>query len=277
MISYSVDLYERFSIPRPAGENVGGRLDVLIPRKRANSLAPGLLVLPGGAYHGIAEHEGAPVAMEFMRYGYHGYVLTYSVAPQFYPTQLLEAAMAMLYIRETAKEFGTDPQHVAAVGFSAGGHLCATLASVATNRDVRAILGDRTDDAAPNAVILSYGVVSYDGGKTHMGTFKNISGNNPDRFEELDPVRMLTPTSAPAFLWHTRRDQGVPFRNSVNYALACDELGIPCELHIYDHGCHGISLANPATAGKNAEESAATWPELAEKWLRNMLGFALQL
>ena len=155
--------------------------------------------------------------------------------------------------------------------------LLCLLASVATNRDVRAILGDRTDDAAPNAVILSYGVVSYDGGKTHMGTFKNISGNNPDRFEELDPVRMLTPTSAPAFLWHTRRDQGVPFRNSVNYALACDELGIPCELHIYDHGCHGISLANPATAGKNAEESAATWPELAEKWLRNMLGFALQL
>lgn len=276
MIIQTVDLYDYFGIPRPLGEKVGGKLDVIIPRKRITSRAPGMLVLPGGGYHGVAEHEGFPIAAEWIHYGYHAYVLTYSVAPQVYPSQLLEASLAMLYIRQTADDFGTDVDHVAAVGFSAGAHLCATLASVKTNAEIRAILGEKTDDAAPNAVILSYGVVSYDGGKTHMGSFKNLSGNRPELFEYLDPVRMLTASSAPAFLWHTRRDQAVPFRNSVNYALACDELGIPCELHIYDRGYHGLGLATPSAAGVGAEESAATWPMLAEAWLRNILGFRLR-
>lgn len=275
MIIKTIDLYDYYGMPRPTGEKVGGRLDVYVPRKRQTTRAPGMLILPGGAYHGIAEHEGAPIAMEWMRYGYHCFVLTYSVAPQVYPTQLLEASLAMRYIRETEEEYGTDPAHVAAVGFSAGAHLTATLASVATNREIREILGEKAELAIPNAVVLSYGVVSYDAGITHMGTFKNLTGNRPELFEYVDPVRMLTSASAPAFLWHTRRDQGVPFRNSVNYALRCDELGIPCELHVYDRGFHGLGLATPAAVGDGAEESAATWPMLAEAWLRNILGFRI--
>ena len=98
--------------------------------KGGEKLRPAMLVLPGGGYKGCSTPiEGIPIAMEFYQRGYNAYVLEYSCDPARFPTQLVQAATAMDTIRRRAEICNTDSSSVFAVGFSAGGHLCGTLAN----------------------------------------------------------------------------------------------------------------------------------------------------
>ena len=281
MIVERIDLYKHFGLKR-TGQEQGYLTTYARPlhsEEPQNKLRPAMLVVPGGGYMIVSNREKECVALEFLRQGYNCFTLDYSVSPCCYPTQLLEAAMAMLYIKETAPDFATDNSHVAVIGFSAGAHLAAMLSNVSANKDIDKLLGGRAKDAQPNAAVLCYGVVSYDKSNTHISTFNVVSNNGKVDVNKVDPTLLVTDKTAPAFLWHTADDDVVPFTNSVNYAMALHKHGVPFELHVFQSGVHGLSLATEETIGHGRNEtnpSAQQWVQLALNWLSQKQGFGIK-
>ena len=199
---YTIDLYEYFKMQKPEGAKAELKcyLRDNSVEINPNRKSPAMLVLPGGGYAMVSDREGEPIALSFLSKGFASFVLTYSVAPIRYPNQLVEAVMAMTYIRLNAEELAIDPNMVTAVGFSAGGHLCATLASIPDCEDVKKLFVSSVD-AKPNAVILSYPVITCNNAKGHVGSFLNLLGEeNKDEYSKLDITNLIDGKSAPAFI-----------------------------------------------------------------------------
>lgn len=278
MISEKIDLYAHFGIER--GENKGGYL-YAVCREQMGDLAkksrPAMLVVPGGGYCMVSAREGEPVAMRFLGEGYATFTLDYSVGCA-YPVPLIEGAMALVYIREQAERYSVDPQHVGAVGFSAGGHLTGMLATLFDAPAVREALGGRASLVRPDAVILCYAVLTTGVG-SHGPTAHVISGGDKALRERLSLERRITADSSPAFIWHTVEDEAVPVENSLLYAAACREHGVPFELHIFEKGWHGASVASleTETSQERVDALAHTraWIPLALAFLKGR-GFAVR-
>lgn len=230
-----------------------------------------MLVLPGGAYAFCSDRESEIIAIPFYERGYNAYVLKYPCAPTEFPAQLTVAAAAMHEIRSRAKTSKTDPKRVYAVGFSAGGHLCGSLANCPPD-----LAPVKKYDFKPNGVILSYPVIG--GEDTHIPTFDNLLGGKIGAKREkgtewLDLHTSVRDDNPPAFIWSTANDDAVPIANSLRMASAYAEKKIPFELHIYKKGPHGISVANEQVAQFNPEANNPTiagWVELADKFLRSL-------
>ena len=144
-----IDLYRHFSLKRESGS--GGYLDVYAPFEVAGikpKLRPAMLVIAGGAYTFISQRESAPVAVKYVANGYCAFVLDYSVNTA-YPVPLVEACMAVAYIRENASKYRVDKNLVAAIGFSAGGHLATMLANIYDEKKVFERLGNKTQNLTP--------------------------------------------------------------------------------------------------------------------------------
>ena len=139
------------------------------------------------------------------------------------------------------RQYEIAPDRVAALGFSAGGHLCGTLGTLFDSPEV-ADLGS-PEQLRPDALGLCYPVaVSW--GRTHEGSFDNLTGGDAALRQRLSLDRLVRPDMPPAFLWHTRNDNSVPCRNSLILAQAMEEAGVDFSLHIYREGKHGLSTAN---------------------------------
>lgn len=243
MITETVELYGYFSVNPP--ENAVGRLtcwvqqtseQVSSARKR-----PAVLILPGGGYSRTSPREAEPVALRFVAMGYAAFVLEYSCVPMGFPVSLREAAMAMIYIREQAERFEIDTHMVAAVGFSAGGHLCGTLGTMYDCREVADLAGP--ERIRPDALGLCY-PVAISWGRTHEGSFENISCGDQNLRARLSLDQLVRTDMPPVFLWHTRDDGSVPCRNSLVLASALEEAGVDFTLHLYRHGPHGLSTGD---------------------------------
>lgn len=243
MLQCSVDLYGHFGVAKPAG--AVGELECYIQHTdEAVSpcrLRPAVLILPGGGYQHVSGREGEPIALRYLALGYSAFVLDYSVAPHRFPTALQEAAMAMRFIRENCESLEVNPHAVAAIGFSAGGHLCGLLGTLYDDETVRKIAD--ADMIRPDALGLCYPVaVSW--GKTHDGSFENLCGADTGLRQRLSLDKLVRPDMPPVFLWHTRDDACVPCRNSLILANALQEQGVDFTLRVYRSGCHGLSTAN---------------------------------
>ena len=238
-----VDLYQYCALPKPEG--TVGRLTcwgMETPEKvSSRRRKPAILILPGGAYRWTSPREAEPVALRFAARGWAAFVLDYTCAPAAFPVQLREAAMAMRYIRENAARFEVAPRMVAAMGFSAGGHLCGTLGTMYDCPEVAEI--GTPEVLRPDALGLCY-PVAVAWGNTHEDSFENVSGGDPALRQRLSLDRLARPDMPPVFLWHTRDDQSVPVRNSLVLAAALEAAGVDFAMHIYRHGQHGLSTAD---------------------------------
>lgn len=272
-----VDLYEHFGIARPSG--AWGYLSCYIHdqtkefctgRKR-----PAIVVAPGGGYEFLSSREGEPIALYFLNKGFNAFVLKYSVAPIKYPAQLIEGAMAMAYIRSNATDLHVDADHVGMVGFSAGGHLTAMLATMYDSPIINNSLGKNASLARPNAVILSYPVVSSENTTAHMGSFNNLVGDDQQMRDYLSIEKRVDKNSVPAFIWCTVDDDIVPSANSMLLASAYHKAGVPFEFHMFESGVHGLALANrettivgsPWLGMHRIDQRLAGWIDLAHSWL----------
>lgn len=223
-----------------------------------------VLICPGGGYVNRAAHEAAPIAEAYREAGFHAFVVQYRVSPHLHPAPLLDVSRALRRIRRHASDWRVEPQHIAVCGFSAGGHLTASLGVHYGLDEINT--GDPLDaiSARPDALILSYAVIS---GKhfRHVGSFTNLLGPDPspEALALMSLEAHVTPDTPPAFLWHTADDAVVPVANSLCFAEALNEHRIPFELHIYPHGAHGLGLAPAAP-------HVATWMDLSVAWLRDM-------
>lgn len=241
------DVYSYFGRQRPP-EAGAGTLRVwaaATPEKVCvNRRRPGILILPGGGYRYTSPREAEPVALRFLALGYVPFVLDYSCAPCGYPTALREAAMAMRFIRENASRFEVNPQMVAAIGFSAGGHLCGCLGTLYDCADVSDIAPAET--VRPDALGLCYPVaVSW--GKTHDDSFAALTRGDDSLRSRLSLEKLARPDMPPVFLWHTRSDGSVNVRNSLILSQALQEQNVDFAMHIYRCGGHGLSTADHIT------------------------------
>ena len=223
---------------------------------------PCIVVYPGGGYSMRARHEGGPIAEFFNSRGMHAVVCEYRVAPNRHPAPLADAQRAIKILRANAEAWKIDPEKIVTLGFSAGGHLCAstiTLPDVTRER----IGADEIDKqcALPNGAILCYPVISVDTLYGHTGSGKNLLGEKYELEKEYFSLENRVSEKTPkAFLWHTSDDSCVNVKNSLIFGEKLRDAGIQFEMHIYPHGNHGLGLAEKF-------EDVSGWANLAADWV----------
>lgn len=234
---------------------------------------PAVLLCPGGAYRSVSPREAEPIALHLLNMYCNVFVLTYSVVPHKFPTQLREVAAAMELLHANAEAWSIDPEKIAIMGFSAGGHLAAHYSTAYDCPEVRAVF---PDSRPVQGSILCYPVISADSRYGHMGSFKNLTGEETPFSEEFvnkfSCDRLVTEKTPPAFLWHTASDQAAPVAGSLLYAQALAAYKIPLALHIYPHGPHGLSTVDWQTNStlQPGSDLAKTWLTELDAWLKNL-------
>ena len=233
-----------------------------------------MLVIPGGGYAEVSHQEGPPVAGWLNSLGISAAVLEYTVSDggPIYPQPQQQALYALRWLRANAKRLNIDPNRIGVIGFSAGGHLAASL-SQGFDRSEWLLDPDHSladISARPDASILSYPVISA-GPLGHQGSFDNLLGKNSDstQREALSWEKHAHPKSPPTFLWHTAEDAAVPVENSYLMAMALQQNKTPHELHAFPKGEHGLGLCS---IDFRRQHGAAQWRALAQRWLLE-LGF----
>lgn len=210
--------------------------------------------------------------MRFLAAGVQAFMLNYSVAPARFPVAALELATAVALVRGRAAEWNIDTNQVFVLGFSAGGHLCATLGTLWDTPVFSDALGQAMEGKPwkPAGMILSYPLISMLE-KTHYSSRNNLLGHNAanEDYKALSLELRITESTVPAFIWHTRDDDAVPVEHSMNFAAGMRRAHVPFELHIFHSGVHGLSLCDETTADAPAHIAPenAGWVQLAIQWL----------
>ena len=228
-----------------------------------------VVICPGGGYRGTAfDKEGLLVAEALQQAGVTSFVLKYripqdvtnvdkSLAP------LQDAQQALRYVRRNAATYGVDPQRIGIMGFSAGGHLAATAATLFH----RMADPNETDTTSvrPDFVALIYPVISLaDEDLVHAGSRTNLLGEGPAEALKMwfSPDQQVRPGGPPAFLVHAADDRVVPVGNSLAFYAACVAQDIPAEMHLYPAGGHGFGLNNRTTPDR--------WIDRLKNWLQTL-------
>ncbi|MGX7350745.1 hypothetical protein RU97_GL000541 [Enterococcus canis] len=233
---------------------------------------PAIVICPGGGYGMVSAREAEPIANAMIGKGLHAFVLTYSVAPTVFPTSLRQLAKSIQLIRQHAAEWHIDPDKIIVAGFSAGGHLAASL-GVMWQDEVLSDLNFPT--CRPNGLLLSYPVISSEPWG-HQDSFKNLLGRNYEKDSHAQSLeKLVSPDTPPTFLWHTAEDGLVVMQNSLTFAEALQQNGVSVELHIFAKGGHGLGLGTTETMTKEGygiEPNVQSWINLFETWL-HVMGF----
>ena len=233
---------------------------------------PAIIICPGGGYEYCSVREAEPVALRFAAYGISAFVLRYSCVNKKFPTALLEAAQAMAYVRKNAKILGVDPEKIMICGFSAGGHLAASLAVHWNKPFITEALGGTSELYHPNGAVLCYPVITA-GEKRHDGSIVNIAGadHSPEIMKLISLEEQVSDHTPPTFLWHTADDGTVPVENTLLFASALAANGIPFACHIFEKGVHGLALCDDTTAGYEGHlnPDCAKWFGMAVDWIKS--------
>ena len=223
---------------------------------RAEGSRGAVVVCPGGGYTMKAPYEGDPIAEMLNETGVSAYVLDYRVAPCHYLAPLTDALRAIRVVRSMGYE------RVGILGFSAGGHLTCTAATLYTPGDPEADDPIERLSSRPDAFVPCYPVVSVCA-YPHVGSRVNLLGvhsNDSAFLRRFSADQNVTKDTPPAFIWHTSADEVVPVENSLMLASALAAKGIPFELHIFPEGRHGLGLAQEMP-------EVAQWTGLCQGWL----------
>lgn len=231
--------------------------------KKSNGTA--VIICPGGGY-GILSlvQEGVKVAEKLNEIGVAAFVLKYRLPSDLIMIDktmgpLQDALQAMYLVRKNASLWGINPAKIGIMGFSAGGHLAA---SVSVHYNDLKVQNQEQISLRPDFSILIYPVISF-GTVTHAGSVKNLLGENPTAaqrgyFSSQNYVNAQTP---PAFLVHANNDASVPVKNSILYNEALTKFKVPAEMHIYPAGGHGFGLQNKTTKDD--------WFERLKNWMES--------
>ena len=225
----------------------------------------GIIVCPGGGYvHLAMSYEGTDVAKWLNTMGISAFVLKYRLGPKYHhPAELDDAQRAIRYVRAHAAEFGIDPHHIGIWGFSAGGHLASSAGTHFDHGTPNSADPIDRESSRPDFMILAYPVITFEEPYAHRGSRDALLGPNPDPalVELLSNEEHVTKDTPPTFLFHTSDDPVVPVQNSIYFYLALRRAGVPAEMHIYEHGRHGVGLAQDIP-------ELSTWPTLLANWLK---------
>ena len=225
---------------------------------------PAIVILPGGGYAYCSPREAEPVALKYAASGFHAFILRYSTgwdAADFAP--LAEVSWVIGHLRENAAQWHIDPNKIAVCGFSAGGHLALASGVMGENK--------------PNAMILGYPAVNvpnYPGLNFMLQLLTGRKEVTDEDAANLSLESKITKNSPPAFLVATAEDMLTGY-GSLPVARKYSELGLGYELHIFQHGPHGYSLAEEASADGSSRymnPAFSQWHGLSVRWLHRIFG-----
>ena len=239
-------------------------------------IRPAILVIPGGGYGCVSSREGERVALFYNAAGFHAFVLDYCVAPHRHPQPIMNVAKSIELMRENAGEWSIDCGKIAVCGFSAGGHLAASISTMWNDEEIFGSDKEKNLLHKPNATILAYPVITC-GEFAHKGSFKNLTGSEEENelWKRLSLEYRVDKNTPPAFLWHTYGDTCVPMENSMLYASALRRHAIPFELHVYPYGPHGMSRVSDETYWMLPKFTRKyPWMEFSVEWLYLQFGIA---
>ncbi|MCD7859120.1 MAG: alpha/beta hydrolase [Firmicutes bacterium] len=239
---------------------------------------PAILVLPGGGYNTCAPAEGDPVGQRFARMGYAAFVLKYAVRwisfadmlahkqpndKTYFPAPLRQTAAAMAYIRRHSDQYGVDPNCVAVIGFSAGGHLASNFCNLWNSPEVYSGIAD-PEEIRPNVSLLLYGATELTQEEVLMSAIypeqSIYSAEQLSRYTAKNHLcKGVTP---PTFLCHSITDPMLPSGETTRLAAALEEAGIPYELHMFGCGGHAWALAEGEPMG--------AWVDMADSFIRHV-------
>ncbi len=240
----------------------------------AKEFRPAVLVIPGGGYDHVSFREGERIALFYNTAGFHSFILNYRVSPHHHPAPIMDVSAALKVIRENALSWNVDTDKIAVCGFSAGGHLAASISTLWNDKNLFSKNEEENQLHKPNATVLSYPVITS-GEFTHKGAFRNLTASDSynELWESLSLENKVDKSTPPAFLWHTFGDESVPVENSLIYAKALRKHNIPFELHIYPDGPHGMSCVSDETYWKVPKFSRKyPWIEQSIEWLYLQFG-----
>jgi acetyl esterase/lipase len=228
-----------------------------------------VVVCPGGGYGTRAPHEARPIAEWLCAIGIAGAVVSYRVSPYRHPVPLGDAQRAIRTVRANASEWGIDPQRVGILGFSAGGHLAASAATIFDTGNADADDPIDRESCRPDALVACYPVISF-GTFQHQGSVRNLLADEDGIVDAgmrdyLTLEDRVTSDTPPSFLWHTANDPVVPVENPLLFASACARHGVPFALHVFPDGRHGLGLGQD-------HETVCQWPSLCARWFTD-IGF----
>lgn len=228
-----------------------------------------IIICPGGGYQKVGvEAEGEEPALALNELGISAFVLDYRVVPYSGQAIITDVMRAVRYVRYHAETFGIDPEKIAIMGFSAGGHLSA-MALEHYDEDTQKL--DRIDEvsARPDLGILCYGVLKIDESAVDNTFWQPFFEGEELTAEELvkkySPDKGVTKDTPPCFVWHSKKDKTVPYDGSEAFANAMQQAGVECQLHIYEDGGHGIVLAKDQ---KEKGMDVGDWFDSCISWLR---------
>jgi acetyl esterase/lipase len=222
------------------------------------------IIFPGGGYSRLSmDNEGYDVARWLSARGVAAFVVKYRLQDYGFPAPLLDAQRAMRLVRKHAQAWGIDSGKVGVIGFSAGGHVAASLAT-------RFDYGSGQSDpllpisARPDFAVLGYPVITMEGDAAHTGSRKALLGENPkaELVRENSLQYQVGNNVPPVFVFHAVSDQAVPVANSLLFFNEAIKHNPRSELHLYQSNIHGVGMV----AGQG---SISTWPQALEAWMRH--------
>lgn len=228
-----------------------------------------VLICPGGGYSFLSPREGKPIADAFNRGGYHAAVLEYQLNQEVHGMgPVRELAWAVRQLRSSADWQG-KAEKIWLVGFSAGGHLAASLGVLWNHEEV--LPKEEQQSSRPDGLILGYPVISM-GEYGHPRSTLRLTGGREELAELFSLEKQDLSQVPPVFLWNTLEDEKVPAMNSLLFARKLAKDGASCEYHLFHKGRHGMSLA---TAEVESEEEdlhpdvhVAHWLGLCLEWMQ---------
>jgi acetyl esterase/lipase/lysophospholipase L1-like esterase len=239
--------------PEAVGDSLVDRPTITPFLVHAGEPSSAMIVFPGGGYEHLAtDKEGFQVARWLNTLGINAFVIRYRLGPRYHhPAMLDDAEQAIRVVRRRAAEWSVDPHRVGVIGFSAGGHLAATL-------ETHVDSGTR-----PDIALLIYPVITMAQPLAHAGSRRNLLGAQPSDslVRALSAELQVTSSTPRTFIVASTDDHTVPVQNSTMMYDALRAAGVPVELHVFESARHGFGLGQ-------ADPAVAIWTTLAAAWLK---------
>lgn len=244
---------------------IGAPLMTVFRPAKPNGAA--VLIAHGGGYiRVVIDKEGFEVGHRLAAVGVTAFVLRYRLPAEGWDRQadvpLQDAQRAIRLIRARAGDWGVDPKRICAMGFSAGGHVAASLATRYGATVYDAIDAADRLEARPDLSALMYPVIDMARPFAHLGSREALLGKPPEPGAEAaySPHRHVDGRTPPTFLVHAWDDGSAPTENSLNYLAALRAAKVPAEAHLFEEGGHGFGI------GLARGKPAAVWPDLFLAW-----------
>lgn len=216
--------------------------------------------------------DGDKTAMQYNAAGFHAAVLKYCVEPHCFPEAQQDLAMAIRMIREHAEEWNVHRDRIAVCGFSAGGHLCASVATLWNNEKVFSKKEIELELHKPNACILYSAILTTRLGHCKSFLSDHVGQNNPENLNLAACDEQVNSGTPPTFLYSTYEDKLTNVENVLYYGEALSKNEIPLELHIFPKGGHCAPWCDGVTWAKAPLGRDYNAIRLSVEWLVELFG-----